>query len=118
MTVSRQRAVLMYLCWLFGFTFSYVQVFGSHLDRFVARDELYKTHTVHSHAMDGRRLQVVAGASVRKTEAFSQNRPTQGCATSAISAASSRAWSHFPHLSIYPLHGMTRACFRFMKSNL
>ena len=59
-----------------------VRVFGSHLDRFVARDELYKTYMVHSHAVDGRRLQVVAGASVRKTEAFSQNRPTQGCATS------------------------------------
>ena len=50
----------------------WVRVLRPDLDRFVARDELYKTHGLHSHVVDGRRLQVVRGVRLRKTEAFSQ----------------------------------------------
>ena len=85
MTVSRQRAVPIYVPLLAA----RVRVFGSHLDRFVARDELYKTHGLHSHVVDGRRLQVVRGVRLRKTEAFSQisahlKLRLVGCATSVI----------------------------------
>ena len=69
MKVSRKRAVLAYLSWFSGFEFSVTHL---NVNRFVARDELYKTYMLHSHAVDGRRLQVVAGVSVRKTAAFSQ----------------------------------------------
>ena len=49
-----------------------VRVLRPHLDRYVGRNELHITHALQAHVVDGRRLQVVQGASVRKTEAFSQ----------------------------------------------
>ena len=42
------------------------------LDRFVARNVRYKTRLLQAHAVDGRRLQVVVGVRLRRTEAFSQ----------------------------------------------
>ena len=43
-----------------------------YLDRYVARDELHITHPLQAHVVDGRRLQVVGGVRLRKTEEFSQ----------------------------------------------
>ena len=42
------------------------------LDCFVAHDVRYKTHELLAHAVDGRRLQVVVGVRLRRTEFFSQ----------------------------------------------
>ena len=50
----------------------HVRVFGADLERYVARDVRYITHVLHSHVVDGRRLQVVVGVRLRRTEAFSQ----------------------------------------------
>ena len=80
-----------------------VRVFGSHLDRFVARDELYKTYMVHSHAVDGRRLQVVGGASVRKAEAFSQNRPRAQGAAPRRARSLPRAAAPLTHMASHEL---------------
>ena len=50
----------------------WVRVLRPHLDRYVGRNELHITHALQAHVVDGRRLQVVAGLRLRKTEEFSQ----------------------------------------------
>ena len=67
----------MHLSWSCGFEFC-----DPHLDRYVGRNELHITHALQAHVVDGRRLQVVQGVRLRKTEAFSQIMlygPTWGC---------------------------------------
>ena len=49
-----------------------VRVLRPHLDRYVGRNKLHITHALQAHVVDGRRLQVVVGVRLRKTEAFSQ----------------------------------------------
>ena len=50
-----------------------VRVLRPHLDRYVGRNAvLHITHALQAHVVDGRRLQVVGGVRLRKTEDFSQ----------------------------------------------